>query len=412
MTGLPTETETLLNGFTVTAGAQVSVTLAANTIPAAGVPGTSMAVAGSNFPTSTILPNGVALRFAPAVSGAGPTITADSFAVSPNFNGTRQVSFLIPSSLVFATSTPYVVTLAGETTDGISFSSSNSSALTVSASPNATPIANAGSNQAVNMGATVNLDGTGSTDPAFGTLSYTWSFLTRPAGSTATLSDIHSPTPTFLADVAGNYYVQLVVANASQTSQPDTVVITAVTPTPVISVVTPGAGQAGTVAAPRVVDVLVVGKFTHFDATSTIAITGIDTKVTIALKPWDPAQGDDATHRRATITIPNAAAGARTVTMQTGTETASLASAFVVTTSAALSFTSIQPASCAQGETVAVQVTGNNTHFAQGITTANFGDSIAIGAISVSSPTQATIPVTCGILAPAREPHCDRGDRR
>ena len=146
-----------------------------------------------------------------------------------------------------------------------------------------------------------------------------------------------------------------------------------------------------------------VGKFTHFDATSTIAITGIDTKVTIALKAWDPSLGDDATHRRATITIPNAAVGPRTITVvsSSGSETAALSGAFVVTASAALSFSHIQPSSCGQGETVFVQVSGVNTHFAQGVTTANFGDSVTIGAIAVGNSTQATIPVTCGVLAPS-----------
>ena len=169
---------------------------------------------------------------------------------------------------------------------------------------------------------------------------------------------------------------------------------------PVISVVSPGAGQVGTVSTPATVDVQIAGKHTNFSSASVPSISGADTAVTIQPKTWDPSQGDDATHLRATITIPNnAVAGARTITVKTGSETATLAGAFVVTASPALSFSSISPATCAQGATLPVTVTGINTHFSQGVTTGNFGDGVSIGAITVVSPTQATVQVSCDSLA-------------
>src|SRR5262249_50882467 len=67
--------------------------------------------------------------------------------------------------------------------------------------------------------------------------------------------------------------------------------------------------------------------------------------------------------------------------------------------SPALSFSSIAPAICAQGATVPVTVTGINTHFAQGVTTGNFGDGVSIGSIAVTSATQATVQVAREALA-------------
>jgi hypothetical protein len=58
------------------------------------------------------------------------------------------------------------------------------------------PISNAGPDQMVASGATVTLNGTGSSDPNGEALTYTWS---QTGGPAVTLSDVNSPTPTFTA---------------------------------------------------------------------------------------------------------------------------------------------------------------------------------------------------------------------
>ena len=62
------------------------------------------------------------------------------------------------------------------------------------------------------------LDGSKSTASDGSTLSYTWSFVSRPAGSTAVLNGANTAKPTFLPDKAGPYRVQLVVSANGVTS--------------------------------------------------------------------------------------------------------------------------------------------------------------------------------------------------
>jgi WD40 repeat protein len=87
---------------------------------------------------------------------------------------------------------------------------------------NLPPLAVAGNNQSVRPGTLVHLNGGGSSDDNTPTssLSYAWSFESRPGGSAATLSGAHTMTPTFTPDVLGSYVVRLVVTDPGGLSSP------------------------------------------------------------------------------------------------------------------------------------------------------------------------------------------------
>lgn len=90
---------------------------------------------------------------------------------------------------------------------------------------NNVPIADAGTDRNVNPGATLNLDGTGSTDPDGDTLTYLWELT---SGETVILDDPTSETPSFTApdDNATLVFELVVTDELLLASDPDEVVIT------------------------------------------------------------------------------------------------------------------------------------------------------------------------------------------
>jgi M6 family metalloprotease-like protein len=101
--------------------------------------------------------------------------------------------------------------------------------LIVEALPNDPPIAEAGPDQKVNVGETVRLDGTGSFDPNGDQLSFTWTFVSTPPGSRRRVgSRLSGPTPSFIADMPGDYVLELLVEDGRGGSATDQVTITAV----------------------------------------------------------------------------------------------------------------------------------------------------------------------------------------
>jgi parallel beta-helix repeat protein len=92
---------------------------------------------------------------------------------------------------------------------------------------NAAPVADAGPNQVIiEIGTTVELDGTKSSDPEGDGITYLWTITQKPAGSLAELSDPCSPTPSFVADVHGDYVITLVVTDVfGAAGDPDSVTV-------------------------------------------------------------------------------------------------------------------------------------------------------------------------------------------
>jgi len=142
----------------------------------------------------------------------------------------KKVLFLFVSAIM-------VAFLCGCGGNGNGSNSSNAAATNpADESPaNLAPLADAGIDQTVRPDDLVNLDGTASSDPDENyPLSYAWQIINRPAGSSATLSDSDTPTPSFTVDMDGDYTLQLVVTDAlGAESEPDAVVVSTVTSKPV-----------------------------------------------------------------------------------------------------------------------------------------------------------------------------------
>ena len=99
---------------------------------------------------------------------------------------------------------------------------------------NVKPVANAGPDQTLAVGATAHLTGAASTDvDGPNPLTYAWTLTARPGTSTATLAGATTVSPTFIVDKAGNYTAQLIVNDGLASSNADTVVITTSNTAPV-----------------------------------------------------------------------------------------------------------------------------------------------------------------------------------
>lgn len=93
--------------------------------------------------------------------------------------------------------------------------------------PTAAPVANAGADQTVSPGTTVQLSGAASSDPDGHALSYSWVLASKPAGSNANLSNAKAVNPTLVPDVVGSYDIRLQVFDGIKQSVADAVQVTA-----------------------------------------------------------------------------------------------------------------------------------------------------------------------------------------
>ncbi|MCA9420985.1 MAG: hypothetical protein KC592_08205, partial [Nitrospira sp.] len=98
---------------------------------------------------------------------------------------------------------------------------------------NSPAVEEAGPDQTVHVGMTVQLDGADSTDVDGNLLTYQWTLLSQPGGSTAMLSDTTAIMPTLAIDRPGVYSIQLIVNDGTADSDPDTVTITTINSPPV-----------------------------------------------------------------------------------------------------------------------------------------------------------------------------------
>lgn len=139
----------------------------------------------------------------------GPSTSQPSF--TPDVDGTYLISLVV--------------------NDGTENSDADTVAITASRG-NATPIADAGLDQAVSTGTTAFLDGRSSSDADGDSLAYQWELLSKPTGSTASIISPSTAIATITPDIDGEYYVRLTVNDGTESSLFDSVVITATTAPP------------------------------------------------------------------------------------------------------------------------------------------------------------------------------------
>ena len=91
---------------------------------------------------------------------------------------------------------------------------------------NHAPVARAGTDQVVAVGGTARLIGGGSDEDSGDALTYAWTLVTVPAGSSAAIVDSSKATAYFVADSIGLYVARLTVSDRKATGS-DEVTITA-----------------------------------------------------------------------------------------------------------------------------------------------------------------------------------------
>jgi beta-lactam-binding protein with PASTA domain len=159
---------------------------------------------------------------------------SDLNSVSPNFTTDRDGDYFIQLTV----------------SDGSLYSLPDD-VIVVSATPNAPPVAYAGDDQIVSKNTAIQLDGRMSSDPNNDPLTYSWTMVSKPEGSTSELDDPSSSTPQILADKVGDYVFTLVVFDGEFYSNPDTIVVTVVNDPPIANA---GPDQDGVVGVPTILN--------------------------------------------------------------------------------------------------------------------------------------------------------------
>ncbi|MFN2383035.1 MAG: PKD domain-containing protein, partial [Gemmatimonadota bacterium] len=194
---------------------------------------------------------GQAYRFAPDGQQFSKLVTVDIFISNAALTGIDRstISMYASDGLTAGMVPAGIQELSGVTTspatDGLTVRGLISHFSVISVTGDAAPSgpsASAGVDQTLTLGGTVNLSGSGST-PGGGAVTLAWTFVTRPAGSAATLTGATTGTPSFVPDVAGTYELRLTVTNSTGQTATDTVRITVNPSTSLVPIANAGVDQ-------------------------------------------------------------------------------------------------------------------------------------------------------------------------
>lgn len=206
----------------------------ASTVTVQVVNGNTAPVANAGTAQSVVVGDTVTLKGAESSDKDGDPLTYQwSFVSVPEGSA---VAFNVADSMNphFTPDVAGTYVAALKVFDGRVYSDVSTVSITA-ATRNAVPVAVAGNAQTVNTNSRVVLDGSASSDADHDNLRYVWSIVTKPFGSNAQLSDSTIVNPSFLADKAGNYVLQLVVNDGQASSEASRVnisVVTGVNPIP------------------------------------------------------------------------------------------------------------------------------------------------------------------------------------
>ena len=168
---------------------------------------------------------GVQIPLSATVSGAEGDITY-SWSITNTPTGSSEV--IIDENQPTAFFTPDVAgsySIQVTVNDGISTASQATTFMAELG--NVTPIAIISPNAIAGLNSSVQVNGTESYDANNDSLSYQWSFLSRPAGSQTSFNNPYASQPTFTVDAGGEYIIQLVVNDGEFDSVPVTATIIA-----------------------------------------------------------------------------------------------------------------------------------------------------------------------------------------